>query len=102
VKIWAKVLKNHKIVNEAVREFSLARPSDAEGWNAVMTELVKPLDLACPVLLKKHVQELARFSRTVFTQADFMESISFDKLEIEIFPEKKKETRLEYVFHDGE
>lgn len=102
MKIWAKVLKNHKIVNEAVREFSLARPSDAEGWNAVMTELVKPLDLACPVLLKKHVQELARFSRTVFTQADFMENISFDKLEIEIFPEKKKETRLEYVFHDGE
>ncbi len=102
MKIWAKVLKNHKIVNEAVREFSLARPSDAEGWNAVMTELVKPLDLACPVLLKKHVQELARFSRTVFTQADFMESISFDKLEIEIFPEKKKETRVEYVFRDGE
>lgn len=102
MKIWAKVLKNHKIINEAVREFSFARPSDAEGWNAVMTDLVKPLDLACPVLLKKHVQELERFSRTVFTQTDFMESISFDKLEIEIFPEKKKETRVEYVFGGGD
>lgn len=98
MKIWAKVLKQHKIIDEAVREFPLARPSDAEGWSPVITELVKPLDLACPVLLGKHVQELARFSRTVFAPADFMEPVSFDHFEIEIFPEKKKETREEYIF----
>ena len=100
MKIWAKVLKNHKIVNEAVREFSLARPSDAEGWNRVLVDLCKPLDLACPVLLNKHVQELAQFSRTVFSQSDFMENVSFDRFEIEIFPEKKKDTKVEYIIND--
>jgi hypothetical protein len=99
VKIWAKVLKQHKIIHEAVREFP-ARPSDASGWIPVLTELAKPLDLACPVLLKKHVQELARFNRTSFSPADFIESVSFDRFEIEIFPEKKKETRVKYVFDD--
>lgn len=102
MKLWAKVLKHHKIIQEAVREFSLARPSDAEGWNRVLIDLCKPLDLACPVLLEKHVQELARFSRTVFSQADFIESVSFDHFEVEIFPEKKRETHVEYVFEEIE
>ena len=99
MKIWAKILKQHKIISEAVREFP-ARPSDAAGWMPVLTELTKPLDLACPVLLAKHVQELARFNRTFFTPADFMESVSFDRFEVEIFPEKKKEKHMEYLFGD--
>lgn len=97
MKIWAKVIKHHKTINEAVREFP-ARPSDAQGWNSVLTELVKPLDLARPVLLNKHVQELAKFNRTVFSPADFIESVSFDRFELEIFPEKKKDTNVEYLF----
>ena len=99
MKIWAKVIKHHKITNEAVREFP-ARPSDAQGWNPVLTDLVKPLDLARPVLLNKHVQELAKFNRTVFSPADFIESVSFDRFEIEIFPEKKKDKTVDYVFGD--
>jgi len=102
VKLWAKVHKQHKIIQEAVREFSLARPSDAEGWNRILVDLCKPLDLACPVLLNKHVQELAQFNRTVFSQTDFMESVSFDRFEIEIIPEKKKDAKVEYVFADDE
>ena len=101
MKIWAKVLKHHKIVQEAVREFP-ARPFDAEDWGRLITELVKPLDLASPVLLNKHVEELARFNRTWFTQADFIESIAFDRFELEIFPEKKKDRVVEYHFGDDE
>ena len=101
MRIWAKVLKHHKITQEAVREFP-ARPFDAEGWGQLIAELVKPLDLASPVLLNKHVQELCRFNRTWFTQADFIESISFDRFELEIFPEKKKDRTVEYMFGEDE
>ena len=100
MKIWAKILKNHKIINEAVREFDSARPSDAEGWRPIVVALCKPLDLECPVILKKHVAELQRFSRTVFSRADFIESVSFDRFELEIFPEKKKDKVDEYHFGD--
>ena len=84
-----------------MREFP-ARPFDAEGWGRLITELVKPLDLASPVLLNKHVEELARFNRTWFTQADFIESIAFDRFELEIFLEKKKDRVVEYHFGDDE
>ena len=99
MRIWAKVLTHHKIMQEAVREFP-ARPLDAEGWARLIADIAKPLDLACPVLLKKHVEELARFNRTWFTQADFIESVPFDRFELEIFPEKKKDKKAGYIFGD--
>lgn len=100
MKIWAKIIKHHKIINEAVQEFDSARPSDVEGWRPIVVALCKPLDLECPVILKKHITELQRFSRTVFSQGDFIDGVSFDHFELEIFPEKKKESRVEYIFGD--
>lgn len=98
MKIWAKTVVHHRTQQEAVQEFSSARPSDAEGWRPIVTELCKPLDVAVPVILPKHVNELRQFSRTVFKPLDFMESVAFDSFEIEIFPEKKKDTRVSYSF----
>ena len=88
-------------MQQAVREFP-ARPLDADDWSRLIAEIAKPLDLACPVLLNKHVQELARFNRTWFTQADFIESVPFDRFELEIIPEKKKDKTVEYHFGDDE
>ena len=75
-----------------MREFALARPSDISGWMPVLHELCQALDLARPVILTKHINELDRFSHTIFKQSDFMEPIAFDRFEIEIFPEKKTNT----------
>jgi len=86
--LWAKVYKEHKIIRQAVHEFSSARPSSLDGLAAIVNTICKPLDLACPVLLNKHLSELRHFSRTVFYPADFMEDVKFDRFEIEIFPEK--------------
>ena len=73
-----------------MQTFDIEKPSDTEGWNPVLIELCKPLDLARPVMLDKHVRELERFGRTAFLPNDFMESVPFDRFEIELFPEKKK------------
>lgn len=86
-------------MQEAVREFP-ARPLELEEWARLIADIAKPLDLACPVLLQKHVQELARFNRTWFTQADYIEQVSFDRFELEIFPEKKKDKKVDYIFGD--
>ncbi len=98
MKIWAKIITNHKIQNEVVQEFASARPVDLAGWTPVVASLAKPLDLAVPIMLPKHVSELKKFSRTVFKPADFMESVDFDSFEIEIFPERKKAARVEYRY----
>lgn len=98
MKIWAKTIKSHKIVTEVVQEFALARPSDKEGWTPIIQELCQKLDLARPVILNKHINDLVHFSRVVFRSSDFMEPIHFDLFEIEIFPETKKKAneRIEY------
>lgn len=98
MKIWAKVLTDHRIMNETVREFSSARPSDMEGWSVLLHELCQDLDLCRPVILKKHVNDLKQFSRVVFKPADFIESVDFDEFEIEVIPEKKKKSTDPYSF----
>lgn len=98
MKIWAKTIKDHRIQNEVVQEFASARPVDLGEWTAIITSLVKPLDLAVPVILPKHISELQKFSRTVFKPCDFMENVNFHSFELEIFPEKKKDVRTEYRF----
>lgn len=99
MKIWAKIITDHRIQSEVVQEFASARPVHLEGWTPVITSLVKPLDLAVPVILPKHISELKKFGRTAFKPQDFMESVEFDAFEIEIFPEKKKETKVEYFYN---
>ena len=98
MKIWAKVLTDHRIMNETVREFPSARPSDMEGWSVLLHELCQDLDLCRPVILKKHVNDLKQFSRVVFKPADFIESVDFDEFEIEVIPEKKKKSTDPYSF----
>jgi hypothetical protein len=90
MRIWAKTFTHQNIQSEVVREFSLARPSDLSGWMPVLHELCQSLDLSRPVVLDKHIRELDMFSHTAFKPRDFMESVAFDRFEIEIFPEKKE------------
>lgn len=85
-------------MRETVREFVSARPSDMEGWSSLLHELCQDLDLCRPVVLRKHVNDLARFSRVVFKPADFIESVDFDEFEIEVLSEKKKRSTDPYSF----
>lgn len=85
-------------MRETVREFASARPSDMEGWSSLLHELCQDLDLCRPVVLRKHVNDLARFSRVVFKPADFIESVDFDEFEIEVLSEKKKRSADPYSF----
>ena len=85
-------------MRETVREFASARPSDMDGWSSLLHELCQDLDLCRPVVLRKHVNDLARFSRVVFKPADFIESVDFDEFEIEVLSEKKKRSTDPYSF----
>ncbi len=98
MRVWAKTTIEHKIVTEVVQEFALARPSAMDGWTPVIDALCKALDLARPVVMQKHINDLDKFSHTVFRPSDFMEPVSFQRFEIEIFPEKKKENTEQVTY----
>lgn len=79
--IWAKVLKEGRIQRQTVyvREETFSY-SDFFGY---LAEICGELDVPTPVLLKDHLFRYAKFNRVVFRPSDFMEEISFDRLELE-------------------
>lgn len=91
MKVWALLRTKQKIIQDVVMEFPGARPAEAEAWQQVIGELCRALQQSRPVVLNKHLEQLARFGRTAFLPSDFMEPVAFDKLEIELFPEKQKQ-----------
>ncbi len=96
MRVWAKTLKDHKIRTQVVQEFSPARPLGLYEWTIIIHELCQTLDLERPVILNKHIQDLNQFGHAFFRQSDFMDLISYDLLEIEVFPEQKKETDFNF------
>ncbi len=64
--------------------------SDGLDYVHMLHEVCQELDLAQPVVLKKHLNEIAGFSRVTFKPSDFMETVDFDRLDIELFYDKKK------------
>ncbi len=81
IRIWAKVLKNNKIVKQFV--FERAESMDYSLFFDYLREICENLDIATPVLIKTHLFNYAKYNVVRFTSSDFMEQIDFDKLVLE-------------------
>lgn len=90
MRIWAKIICEQRIYNQTVREFSSLRSFSNAEIEDMVHELCQELDLSRPILLNKHFHEFQQFQRITFKAPDFMEPVSFDKFEIEMLKEKKR------------
>lgn len=81
VRIWAKVIKENRIVNQFVYENF--NPLDYSQFNNYLTEICSALDVATPVLIKTHIFNYAKYNNVKFIADDFLEPIDFDKLVLE-------------------
>lgn len=77
-KIWAKVIKEGKIVKQLTYErdekFTYSR------FFNYLADICEGLDIATPVLLKTHIFNYAKFNTVRFLLRDFTEPPGFDKL----------------------
>ncbi|MBQ9793081.1 MAG: hypothetical protein IJW32_05040 [Clostridia bacterium] len=81
VRIWAKVVKGEKILNDTIfEEFS---SFDPDSFFDYIANICEKLDIATPVILSKHIFHYLNFNNATFLPADFPEEIEFDKLVIE-------------------
>ena len=69
MKVWIRKRKNNKTLAQFTVELSQKEASD----------------LARPIIMNKHINELLSFGHTVFRADDFIEKIDFDRLEVELF-----------------
>ncbi len=81
IRIWAKVMKKDKILNQFM--FEKNSEMDYSEFFSYLKEICENLDIATPVLIKTHLFNYAKYNVVRFCQSDFVEQISFDKLVLE-------------------
>ncbi len=81
VRIWAKVMKEHRIINQCVYEnFD---PLDYSRFNEYLRDICERLDISTPVMIKTHIFNYAKYNNVKFVKDDFLEPVDFDKLVLE-------------------
>lgn len=80
-RIWAKVIKDGKIINQLTYERD--EKFVYSQFFYYLSDICDGLDIATPVLLKTHVFNYAKFRTVRFIPRDFAESVDFDKLVID-------------------
>jgi len=85
-KLWVKEIKD----NHLIKDVTIEDGSDDTRTHKIMHSLEKAcvcFDLAIPIWLNSNVNEFKRHSRTRFYKDSFIETITFDYLEIQILEE---------------
>ena len=82
LRIWAKLMKNNKIMNDEVVTSNI-EGGYQENLKLCITELCNKLDIAKPYWLPANLEEYNRRGKTIFNQDNFIEEIDFDRFVIE-------------------
>lgn len=85
-RLWAKTFHNNHMLQDIV----IADDSEDTRTHKVfraLDEICLHFDLGRPIWLDATVSDFKRYSKTRFTQDNFIESIDFDYLEIQVIEE---------------
>ena len=91
VKIWGNIIVKNKIVDS--RMLSYDEEPALDLYLYAVHELCNELDLAMPVVLSKHKNDMETFNLVKFLPADFIENVSFQRFDVEIFIDKDKDKK---------
>lgn len=75
--LWVRTIRHHRIDKQIVEPCTRSHPQDA------LESALHKLDIALPIWLDKNQREWEDFGQTRFLPDAFLESVSFDRLEIE-------------------
>lgn len=91
IQIWFKTFNKERLVDSVIINFD-----DQPNLSDIATEACNKFDYPSPVILNKHEKEFKEFNITGFSKGDFMETVPFEKMEIEYVPieEDSKELKL--------
>ena len=86
MRYWGKI----KIEDRIQKDLTV----EEKDFLSALSAICDSLDLSKPIVCAKHRTEIKSFSRTVFYPDDFVESVDFDTLEIEVIGKKKKDSKV--------
>ena len=91
MKLWIKTLSGEKITNDLV--VTASGHLTANNLAELLRENLDALDLPTPMVLPIHARKLKSFNIVRFKADDFIESINFSSMVIELIPDEKKKNR---------
>ena len=87
--LWVRVIRKNKIIE------SRTAPCTYETWQQALDDICHGLDISRPVILPRHERDWEQFGLTHFLPEHFLESVHFDKLELQyIDPDKKRKKQF--------
>ncbi len=81
VKIFARVIKNHKTINSYT--YSNVNEYDEADFYFHVSEICRKLDLSTPVIINYHKETYQTFNFVKFFKDDFVDNQNFDCLLLE-------------------
>ena len=85
-RLWARTFKNNRMLQDTCIGDDRSDTRTHKVFRA-LDEVCVQFDLGRPLWLDKTVADFKRHSKTRFTQDNFIESIEFDYLEIQVIEE---------------
>ena len=90
--IWVRLMRKNRI------ERDLTVDCAHEKWQEALEDACHQLDVSRPMILPRHERDFAQFNQARFLPEHFVESVAFDRMEVEfIDPDKKKKENPRYL-----
>lgn len=86
MRIWAKILKDNRIVKDRVVENNDNDTRTHKVFSAI-EEIANIFDLSKPIWLDANIKDFKKHSKVRFSQDSFIETIDFDYLEFQVIEE---------------
>lgn len=86
-RLWAKLFKDNRMLRDMVAENDDPSLNRTRKIYQAIDEICYEFDLSQPVWLQATIDDFKRHDKTRFTQDNFIESIEFDYLEIQVIEE---------------
>ena len=86
-RLWGKIFKDNRMVRDTVIENGDYSMSRTEMIFAALEDICYESDLGKPIWLDATIQDFKRHDKARFTKDNFIETIEFDYLEIQVIEE---------------
>ena len=81
VKIYAKIIKNHKTVKSIT--YNNVNEYESDNFYFYLSEICRKLELSTPITVDYHRESFEKFNMVKYMPDDFVDSFDFDSLILE-------------------
>lgn len=86
-RLWAKIFENNHMIKDTVIMNDSRELTRTKKIFAALDEVCNEFDLGKPIWLDVNIAEFKKVAKTRFRSDNFIESIDFDYLEIQVIEE---------------